>query len=124
MARMQQLSHTLAKVKRLILDDQEPEALQEVTDTLQDYFILHGVDLIRWSEDDFVAWLRQRNLVAEEVNQLAYFIDEYAGLQDAYREQAPVYRKLLRLYDILEKDYGFLSFEHLARKQLLQAQVM
>ena len=119
-AQMQQLSHTLAKVKRLILEDQEPRALEEIRYTLSHYYGLTDQDLLNYPEDAFIARLRELEFKAEEVNMLAAFLDELAGLHDDDLSRTNLWTKVLRLYDMLEHDFHFLSFENLGRRQLLQ----
>lgn len=122
-AQMQELSHVLAKVKRLILEDRETEALDVLKDTLQRKFTLDVNQLIAGSTEEFTEWLNCHHLEKEEVDQLAYFIDEYAGLQNEFRHQLPILKKLLIIYDLLENRYAFISFAHLQRKNLLVEQL-
>lgn len=119
-AQMQQLSQMLAKVKRLIIEDKEQEAKIVTLDSFLDYYKLSDSDLFSKSDKEFIQWLRERAFVAEEVDMLAYFVDEYAGLQDDLDGQLTLYRKLLKIYDYLENDLQFISFEQLARRKILE----
>lgn len=119
-AQMQQLSQMLAKVKRLIIEDKEQEAKIVTLDSFLDYYKLSDSELFSKSDKEFIQWLRERAFVAEEVDMLAYFVDEYAGLQDDLDGQLTLYRKLLKIYDYLENDLQFISFEQLARRKILE----
>lgn len=122
-AQMQQLSQVLAKVKRLIIEDDEDEAQRISSRVFQEYFSLTDDDLLHGSEDTFLSLIRSRQFQAEEVNMLAYFIDEYAGLQEEFSNQVILYKKLIRIFDYLEKELQFISFEHISRKNLLESQL-
>lgn len=122
-AQMQQLSQVLAKVKHLIIEDNEPEAYRLTLSVFQDYFHLSEAELRLQSEEEFVTFLQDRGFVAEELNMLAYFIDEYAGLQEEFPQQLLLYQKLIRLFDFLEREWQYISFDHLARKTVLEEQL-
>ena len=120
-AQMQQLSHVLAKVKRLILEDDEAEAMDVVKEVLSNFFGLDYENLFTTTEESFEASIAK--LKGEELNMLASFVDEFAGLQDELDRQLLLYRRYLFLVDRMEGDFGFVSMEHLDRKRLLQEQL-
>lgn len=122
-AQMQQLSQVLAKVKRLIIEDAEDEARSVTFAILLDYYQLNDKDLLILPEREFIEKIRNKNLQAEEVNMLAYFLDEYAGLQDELSSQLHLYANYLLLVAMLEEDYQFVSLDHIARKSLLEKQL-
>lgn len=116
---MQQLSHTLAKVKRLILEDQEPKALEEIQHTLARDFELTDQAVLEYPTAAFIRYLKELAFKAEELNMLAAFLDERAGLYDDEPSRSNIWTKVLGIYDLLEQDLHFLSLENLARRQLL-----
>lgn len=122
-AQLQQLNQVLARVKRLIIEDNEEDAKTLTEETLADYFRLRIGDLGSLEESSFIGKIRQLNLQAEEMDSLAYFIDEYAGLQEELVEQLLFYRHYVALVDFLEREYQFVSFDHIARKNLLLSQL-
>lgn len=122
-AQMQQLSQVLAKVKRLIIEDNDSEAMLTNSKTILDYYDISEDDLVNKTEEEFIQLLKDRTFKAEEVNMLAYFIDEYAGLQDEFSSQVILYRKLIRIFDYLDRDLQYLSFDHIARRALLEQQI-
>lgn len=119
-AQMQQLSQMLAKVKRLIVEDKESEAKTVTFDIFLDYYKLTDADLFLKSDEEFIQFLKEQAFVAEEIDMLAYFIDEYAGLQDDLIPQITLYRKLVKIYDYLEHDLQFISLEHIARRKIIE----
>jgi|SRR5690606_541853 len=122
-AQLQQLNQVLARVKRLIIEDNEDDAKTLTEDTLSDYFRLGANDLQSFDETGFIDEIRKLNLQAGEVDSLAYFIDEYAGLQEDLPLQLLYYRHYISLVDFLEKEHQFVSFDHISRKTLLQNQL-
>lgn len=122
-ASMQQLSYTLAKVKRLIVEDDEAEALMITSNVFQEYYRLTDQDLIEKTEDAFLLLIKARGFQVEELNMLAYFMDEYAGLQETVSNQLSVYKKLIRLFDFMEKELQFISFEHISRRTIIEKQI-
>jgi hypothetical protein len=122
-AQMQQLSQVLAKAKRLIIEDNEPEATTIIFANLLDYFSINNDDLFALSDEEFIQLLKDRTFKAEEVNMLAYFIDEYAGLQEESSSQILLYHKLIKVFDYLERELQFISFDHIARRAILEKQI-
>lgn len=122
-AQMQQLSQVLAKAKRLIIEDNEPEASKIIFDSFLDYYSISINDLFILSDDEFIQLLRNKAFVAEEVSILANFVDEYAGLQDELASQILLYHKLIKIFDYLERDLQFISFDHIARRAILEKQI-
>jgi len=116
-AQMQQLSQVLAKVKRLIIEDKENEALFVTEDLFEEYYKMSIHELLESGDLEFSEKIKQ--LQAEEVNMLAYFIDEYAGVQEEFPVQVILYKRYLLLIDILEQEYQFVSIDHMARASIL-----
>jgi len=122
-AQMQQLSQVLAKVKRLIIEDAEDEAKKVTLDIFQDYYQLSDEDLLTTTDNEFIEKIRNKNLQSEELNMLAYFIDEYAGVQEELADQLHLYKRYLLLISMLEDEYQFISIDHIARRKILKDQV-
>lgn len=120
-AQMQQLSHVLAKVKRLILEDDEAEATNVAKEVLSNFFGLNDENLFNSREADFEKTIS--TLKGEELNMLASFIDEFAGLEEELDRQLLLYHRYLLLVDTMERNFGFISLEHLERKQILKEQL-
>src|SRR5690554_5259557 len=122
-AQMQQLSQVLAKAKRLIIEDNEHEATEIILDNFLNYFSINNNDLFVLSDEEFIQLLKNRDFKAEEVNMLAYFIDEYAGLQEEFANQVLLYHKLIKTFDYLERELKFISFDHIARRTIIEQQI-
>lgn len=119
MAQLQQLLHTLARVKRLIVEDKESAALEEVENTLFQYYGLQHQELLETPLDAFADRIKEQDFKAEEISLLADFLDELAGLNEDETTRRLLWAKVIMLFDLLEKEYHVLSFEHLSRKNLL-----
>lgn len=122
-AQMQQLNQVLARVKRLIIEDNEAEAKLMIEDKLSDYFKLRIDQLMSIDEDGFADEIKNLQFQPEELDTLAYFIDEYAGLQDEFDGQLKMYKYYIALIDLLEEKYQYVSFEHISRRTLLKSQL-
>lgn len=120
-AQMQQLSHVLAKVKRLIMEDKEAEASTVVREVFSNFFELNDETLFNSTEADFNVAIA--TLKGEELNMLASFVDEFAGLQEELDRQVFLYQRYLLLIETMERNFGFISLEHLDRKKLLEEQL-
>lgn len=120
-AQMQQLSHVLAKVKRLILEDKEAEASTVVREVFSNFFGLNNESLFNSTEADFNTAIA--TMKGEELNMLASFVDEFAGLQEDLGRQVFLYQRYLLLVETMERNFGFISLEHLDRKKLLEEQL-
>lgn len=120
-AQMQQLSHVLAKVKRLILEDKEAEASTVVREVFSNFFGLNNESLFNSTAADFNTAIA--TMKGEELNMLASFIDEFAGLQEDLGRQVFLYQLFLLLVETMERNFGFISLEHLDRKKLLEEQL-
>src|SRR5690606_32363637 len=118
-AQMQQLSNTLTKVKRLIIEDNEPKALEEVIYTLEHYYGTSQKALVAISTDVFMDQIREQAYKAEELNMLAAFLDELAGLNDDEETRKNLWSKVIALYDFIEEEFQTLSFDHIARRNIL-----
>ncbi len=118
---MQQLSHVLAKVKRLILEDNEAEASTVVREVFSNFFGLNNESLFNSTEADFNTAIA--TMKGEELNMLASFVDEFAGLQEDLGRQLFLYQRYLLLVETMERTFGFISLEHLDRKKLLEEQL-
>lgn len=120
MAQMQLLGHVLDKVKRLIAEDRETQALSEVRASLSHYYHLSEDYLIRSPIDVFLLEIREHQYQAEELRMLTSFMDELAGLLEDEGERKALWHKVIALFDLLEKDYRVFSFDHISRRQILR----
>lgn len=122
-AQMQQLSHTLAKVKRLIVEDQKGEALTGIRDVLGEYFGTTITDLLETPAHLFRQNLHQSGFQPEEMSLLADFLDTLAELGERVTDRNGVWEKVLLIYDVLEKEHKVASFTHIARRSEILAQL-
>src|SRR5690606_7798561 len=109
-AQMQQLSHTLAKVKRLIVEQREPQALSALQQVLGEYFGTTITDLLENPTHLFLQRFKREKLKPEELGLLADFLDELASITEAPAEKRAIWEKVVFLYDMLEQEYKVVSF--------------
>lgn len=118
---MQQLSHTLAKVKRLIVDGEWVEANQTAESVLAEYYGTGVAAILETPAGVFRQQLAQQRFVAEELARLADFIDLSAQLHADPDSQRSLWQKVILLYDILEQEHQTVSFDHIMRRTALRS---
>lgn len=121
-AQMQQLSHTLAKVKRLIAENQEVEARSVLQEVLGDYFGTNITFLLETPANLFFQKFQARRFEPEELGLLADFLDELADISDD-EGQRTIWEKVLLIYDVLEQEHKVVSFAHIARRNDILAKL-
>lgn len=119
-AQMQQLSHTLAKVKRLMVDGEIVESRKAIEEVLATYYGTSVVELIATSVTLFKQQLAQQAFVAEELARLADFLDLRAQLEPDVGNQQALWQKVILLYDVLEETHQTVSFEHIMRRATIE----
>ena len=115
-AMMQQLSYTLAKVKRLIVEDEHGEAVSTLESVLGEYFGTSITDLLETPANTFRQNLEKENFLPEELSLLADFLDTLAGTREGVEERDRIWEKVLLCYDVLEQKHQVVSFTHIARR--------
>jgi len=118
---MQQLSHTLAKVKRLIVEEQHIEALSTLESILGEYFGTSITDLLETPANVFRQHLDQVDFLPEELSLLADFLDTAAGMREQDADRNKLWEKVLLIYDVLEQEHKVVSFAHIARRAAINA---
>jgi len=122
-AQMQQLSHTLAKVKRLIEERQETQALSTLQEVLGEYFGTNITDLLETPANVFIQRFKKEDLKPEELGLLADFLDVLGTLKDDAQDRRAIWEKVVLLYDTLEQEHKVVSFAHIARRSAILAQL-
>lgn len=115
-AMMQQLSYTLAKVKRLIVEDEHEEAVSTLESVLGEYFGTSITDLLETPANIFRQNLDKEDFLPEELSLLADFLDTLAGTRERSEERDRIWEKVLLCYDVLEQKHQVVSFTHIARR--------
>lgn len=115
-AMMQQLSYTLAKVKRLIVEDEHEEAVSTLESVLGEYFGTSITDLLETPANIFRQNLDKEDFLPEELSLLADFLDTLAGTREGVEERDRIWEKVLLCYDVLEQKHQVVSFTHIARR--------
>lgn len=122
-AQMQQLSYTLAKVKRLIVEDENAEAYLTVSSVLADYFGTNITDLLETPANIFIQNLKRETFKPEELGLLADFLDVAAQLEESDASRHGLWQKVILIYDLLEEEHKVISFEHIARRGSISQEI-
>ena len=122
-AQMQQLNHTLAKVKRLIVEEPLVKALPTLEAVLADYFGTSVTDLLETPAHVFRKKLRKADFRPEELSLLADFLDTVAGTRRLIADRDRIWEQVLLIYDLLEQEYKVVSFDHIARRAAIGAAI-
>lgn len=122
-AQMQQLSYTLAKVKRLIVEDENAEAYLTVSSVLADYFGTNITDLLETPANIFIQNLKRETFKPEELGLLADFLDVAAQLEESDASRHGLWQKVILIYDLLEEEHKVISFEHIARRDSISQEI-
>ncbi len=118
---MQQLSHTLAKVKRLIVEEQQFEALSSLEAVLREAFGTSITDLLETPANVFRGKLEKAGFAPEELSLLADFLDTTAETREQPSDRDRIWEKVLLIYDTLEQEHKVVSFAHIARRASINA---
>lgn len=122
-AQMQQLSHTLAKVKRLIEERQETQALSTLQEVFGEYFGTNITDLLETPANVFIQRFKKEDLKPEALGLLADFLDALADASDDASDRRAIWEKVVLIYDTLEQEHKVVSFAHIARRSAILAQL-
>jgi len=122
-AQMQQLSHTLAKVKRLIEERQETQALSTLQEVFGAYFGTNITDLLETPANVFIQRFKKEDLKPEALGLLADFLDALADVSDDASDRRAIWEKVVLIYDTLEQEHKVVSFAHIARRSAILAQL-
>ncbi|WP_353195874.1 hypothetical protein [Parapedobacter defluvii] len=122
-AQMQQLSHTLAKVKRLIEERQETQALSTLQEVFGAYFGTNITDLLETPANVFIQRFKKEDLKPEALGLLADFLDALADASDDASDRRAIWEKVVLIYDTLEQEHKVVSFAHIARRSAILAQL-
>jgi len=120
---MQQLSHTLAKVKRLIEERQETQALSTLQEVFGEYFGTNITDLLETPANVFIQRFKKEDLKPEALGLLADFLDALADVSDDASDRRAIWEKVVLIYDTLEQEHKVVSFAHIARRSAILAQL-
>src|SRR3546814_17433403 len=101
---LQRLSHTLAKVKRLIGEEQQTEALSTLEGVLGEYFGTSITDLLETPANVFRQNLGKAGFLPEELSLLADFLDTAAEMHGEDAERDRIWEKVMLIYDVLEQE--------------------
>jgi hypothetical protein len=106
----------LAKLMGLKADGLHEEFTQEFDHALQSEYDLELEELVNLSEDDFKTRLQETDYSVEKLNALSQLLYVFAEPFTATADTALMLKKVLAIFDILEKKHHFDSFENVEKR--------
>jgi hypothetical protein len=106
----------LAKLMRLKTESSDEEYKQYFNSILQDEYNTELEELLKASEADFNSMLKARACSAEKLNALSQMPYMFAEPFNADEETASILKKILAIFDVLESDHHYESFDNLNKR--------
>ena len=106
----------LAKLFGLKAESNDEEFRQYLNTVLQDEYNAELDELLQASETDFVSMLKTRAYSAEKLNALSQMLYVFAEPFKADEETAAILNKVLAIFDRLEEEHPYESFDNLNKR--------
>jgi len=106
----------LAKLMGLKTESSNEEYEQYFNEVLQDEYNTELDSLLRASEADFINLVKNAGYCAEKLNALSQMLYVFAEPFEATDETAAILKKVLVLFDELETQHHYESFENLNKR--------
>ncbi|WP_345950310.1 MULTISPECIES: hypothetical protein [unclassified Mucilaginibacter] len=116
--RMAQMIAKLLGLKNVA--GKEDEFKQVFDDTLLSDFDIRTEELLALDLKDFDLWLKRNNFNAEKLDTLAQLLYMHA---EPFKAETPVIaqlHKVLLVFELLEKEHHWQSFENIGKRQIIQ----
>jgi hypothetical protein len=113
------LALLLAKLMGLKVEEDRGEYIQQFNDILQDEYNIELEELIGLSDDEFVAALNSSGYSAEKLNTLALMLFVFAEPFKLDDETKLILKKVLIIFDLLEQQYHYQSFENIDKRNII-----
>lgn len=109
----------LAKLFGLKAESNDEEYRQYFNTVLQDEYNAELDELLQASEADFVSMLKTRAYSAEKLNALSQMLYVFAEPFKADDETAAILNKVLAIFDRLEEEHHYESFDNLSKRNYI-----
>ena len=113
------LAKLLAKLLGLKAEGDNEEYRQYFNEVLQDEYNVELEELLKASETDFGNTIKYAGYSAERMNALSQMLYVFAEPFDANEETAAILKKVLILFDELEAQHHYESFENLNKRNTI-----
>jgi hypothetical protein len=117
----QRLAQAIAKMLGLKAAGDKPDEVRQVyNEVLNDEYEVKEVELLAFSNDEFVQWLHQKRFSEAKINtlaQLLYYSAEPFGNDDLTLNKL---QKTITLLDLLEQVHHMQLFENISKRQVIQ----
>ncbi|MEO7213009.1 hypothetical protein [Mucilaginibacter sp.] len=106
----------LAKLMGLKTESSDEEYKQYFNSILQDEYNTELNELLSASEADFSSMLKDKAYGAEKLNALSQMLYVFAEPFNADEETAAILKKVLVIFDVLEAEHHYESFDNLNKR--------
>lgn len=98
----------------------EHEFEQVYDNTLLEEYNIKTEELLALSQEEFVLWLKQNNFNADRLDTLAQLLYMHAEPFKADGQTVEQLHKVLLIFDVLEKEHHWQSFDNIGKRQIIQ----
>ncbi len=116
----QKLALLLAKLMGLKSAEESDKFAAQFNDILQDEFNIDLIELIAFNEDEFISHLNSTPYSVEKLNALAKMLDLFTQSYKDDNETDLMLRKILVIFDFLEKHHRYLSIENINKRNTIR----
>ncbi|MFA6086392.1 hypothetical protein [Mucilaginibacter sp.] len=113
------LALILAKLMGLKVEGREEDYLQYFNSTLQDEYSIELEELLNLSDDEFADALKKADHSADKLNALSQMLYMFAEPFEANEDTAAILKKVMIIFDLLETQHHFESFENLNKRNAI-----
>ncbi|MCZ4245430.1 hypothetical protein [Pedobacter punctiformis] len=119
-AEIQKLAQALARIIGLKLEGKKEESDFWFADTLENEFELPYSGLLAISDEEFEFFLKDKSFSAEKLELLSKLLYTQIDHFDNTNDFQVIAKKLLTLYQFIEKEHHTQSFEGLSRQKQIK----
>jgi hypothetical protein len=119
LAEVEKLALILAKLIGLKSTEESDKFATQLNDVLQDQYNIDLAKLTALDESEFIDHLNSADYSAEKLNALARMLDAFAEPYKGDDETTLMLRKILIIFDFLEKHHRYLSIENIDKRNTI-----
>jgi capsule polysaccharide export protein KpsE/RkpR len=113
------LALILARLMGLKVEGREEDYLQYFNSTLQDEYSTELEGLLNLPDEVFTDELKKANYSSEKLNALGQMLYMFAEPFEANEDTAAILKKVMIIFDLLETQHHFESFENLNKRNAI-----
>lgn len=113
------LALILAKLMGLKVEGREEDYLQYFNSTLQDEYSTELEELLNLPDAEFADALKKADHSADKLNALSQMLYMFSEPFEANEDTAAILKKVMIIFDLLETQHHFESFENLNKRNAI-----